>query len=54
MTKFADLQKEGELTKEKLKDFVEDYFLPAGNELDTWIPPDWTARYNLKVRVNSK
>ncbi|XP_063167565.1 trehalase isoform X2 [Candoia aspera] len=36
----------GVLSKPQLARFVEAHFLPPGQELESWTPPDWTDRYS--------
>lgn len=32
------------IPKEQLQDFVQSYFLPVGQELQSWTPADWKDR----------
>ena len=42
---YEDLvKKEGPLSKKQLKSFVDEHFLPAGEELEEWTPTDWVER----------
>lgn len=36
----------GALSKLQLAQFVEAHFFPPGQDLESWIPPDWTDRYS--------
>lgn len=34
------------IPREQLQEFVQRYFQPVGQELQSWIPEDWTDRYH--------
>ncbi|KAJ7305359.1 hypothetical protein JRQ81_011293 [Phrynocephalus forsythii] len=41
----------GALPKEQLAAFVDTHFSPPGEELENWVPPDWTASPPLLGRI---
>ena len=48
---FEALKAQGELTKEKMEQFVKDNFLAAGQELEMWSPEDWVDNPKILDRI---
>ncbi|XP_013911319.1 PREDICTED: trehalase [Thamnophis sirtalis] len=42
----------GALSKLQLAQFVEAHFFPPGQELESWVPPDWTDSIPLLQRIS--
>ncbi|KAH0623384.1 hypothetical protein JD844_031657, partial [Phrynosoma platyrhinos] len=44
----------GTLTKQQLAEFVETYFSPPGQELENWVPLDWTDSPPLLEKISDE
>ncbi|XP_015742880.1 trehalase isoform X2 [Python bivittatus] len=44
----------GALSKPQLASFVEAHFFPPGQELESWVPPDWTDSIPLLKRISDE
>ncbi|XP_058050092.1 trehalase isoform X2 [Ahaetulla prasina] len=57
LKQFEELMKAtpgGDLSKLQLAQFVEAHFFPPGQELESWMPPDWTDSIPLFKRISDE
>ncbi|XP_075230826.1 trehalase-like isoform X3 [Lycorma delicatula] len=53
LTKYKDLKQKGTLRRKEIRKFVEENF-ERGNELEQWVPEDWTKEPNITKRISSE